>query len=50
MEKYEAIRTALKSLGVTGKVRIESNGDRVRLYVDGKYFGTFDYDRKTFVD
>ena len=50
MKNCEVVRTALKSLGVTGKVRIEGSGDRVRVYVNGKYFGTFDYVRKTFVD
>lgn len=47
MDKQEAIIQALKALGVTGKVRIEPDG---RVYVDGKYFGTYDLGRKTFVD
>ena len=50
MEKFEAIVQALKALGVHGKVRIENDGNRARVYVDGKYFGTFDFEGKTFVD
>jgi hypothetical protein len=46
----EAILAALKALGVTGKIRIESSGDRARVYVDGEYFGTYDFGRNTLVD
>lgn len=47
MSKLETIRAALKALGVAGKVRIEPDG---RVYVYGKYFGTYDFTRNTFVD
>lgn len=50
MKKCEAIRVALKALGVTGKVRIKYFDSLAVVHVDGKRFGIYDFVRKTFVD
>lgn len=51
-EKKTAIREALRSLGYTNAQfwAVASSPDRAELYVNGEYFGVFDYTRKTFVD
>lgn len=42
---------ALKALGVkNARVHVENRFDRGDVYVNGKYFGVFDYARNTFVD
>ena len=50
MDRKKAIWRALQALGVHGHVRIEGSDDRARVYVDGKYFGMYDFQRGTFVD
>ena len=50
MTKPEMIIRALTALGVAGKVRIVEQDGRAVVYVDGKYFGIFDYQKNTFVD
>lgn len=50
MDREKAICRALQALGVHGHVRIVGSGDRARVYVDGKYFGMYDFQRGTFVD
>lgn len=50
VKRYEAIRVALKTLGIHGHIRIKGGGDQVQVYVDGEYFGIYDFERKTFVD
>ena len=53
-EKITAIRTALKALGVGrkgDKVSVENNRDtRSIVFINGKYFGIYDFIRRTFVD
>lgn len=51
-DKKQIIIVALKALGVRFiKLEITSDNDTVGgVYVDGAYFGTFDYIRMTFVD
>lgn len=45
------IITALRNLGIRGKARIEYvSSDRVTVSMDGKYFGLWDCEKKTFVD
>ncbi len=50
--KKKLIIVALKALGVRFiKLEITSDNDTIGgVYVDGAYFGTFDYIRMTFVD
>lgn len=53
-DKIIAIRAALKALGAGkkgDKVSVENNRDTIgKVLLNGKYFGTFDYSRRTFVD
>lgn len=45
------IITALRSLGIRGKARIEYvSSDRVSVSLNGEYFGLWDAERNTFVD
>ena len=45
------IRTALHTFGCKGKATIEYiAADRVRVSVNGEYFGIWDAEKKTFVD
>ena len=47
----DEIMKALKALDVTGIVSTKHiTIDRIAVYVDGEYFGTWDTNRKTFVD
>ncbi|MDF3003081.1 MAG: hypothetical protein K0Q48_3200 [Bacillota bacterium] len=47
----EQIKTALAHLGVKGTIRISPAGYRRYLVeLNGKYFGTYDAGRGTFVD
>lgn len=50
--KITSLRAALTALGLkSGKVSVENNRDNIsRIFIDGEYFGTFDYVLKTFVD
>ena len=50
MEKCKLITKALETLGITGHVRIKYRDNTALVYVDGEYFGTYDFTRKTFVD
>ena len=49
-QKREAALRALKILRVTGKVRVVQGVNTAVVFVDGKYFGIYDFTRKTFVD
>lgn len=51
-DKRQIIIAALIALGVHfKKLEITSNNDAVGgVYVDGAFFGTFDYIKRTFVD
>ena len=41
----------LKALGIKGKASIEYiTHDRIKVFVNGEYFGIWDVLRKTFVD
>lgn len=45
------IRTALRTLGVKGSATLEYlTADRVRVTVNGEYFGLWDSEKRTFVD
>ena len=46
------VATALEILGVQGEVEVEPivGFDRLKVSVDGEYFGIWDTTRKTFVD
>ena len=46
------IRNALKALGISeGRLSIPSNENTVgSVYINGVYFGLFDYIKRTFVD
>lgn len=47
----ELITNALLSMGVQGDVKIvQVEFHRHKVLVNGKYFGIFDIDKKTFVD
>lgn len=51
MTTINNIRNALKKLGCTGKAAVEYvNADRVRVSVNGEYFGLWDAEKNTFVD
>lgn len=52
MENRKAqLCNAFKALGVkNAHIHIENRFDRGEVYVNGKYFGVFDYTRNTFVD
>lgn len=50
MTKRDVIVRALTALGVAGKVRIIEQDGRAVVYVDGRYFGIFDFGKNTFVD
>lgn len=42
---------ALKALGIKSKhVHVENRFNRGWVYLNGEYFGVFDYARNTFVD
>ncbi len=53
-EKITAIRMALKTLGAGkrgDKVSVENGRDTLgKVLLNGEYFGTFDFSRRTFVD
>ena len=46
------ITLALEIFGVKGEVSLSPNKhlDRIKVIVNGEYFGTWDITRKTFVD
>lgn len=46
------IAAALKILGISGRITLHPIADlgRVKVAVNGKYFGVWDSKRKTFVD
>lgn len=45
------IRTALRTLGVKGSATLEYiQADRVKVTVNGEYFGLWDAEKRTFVD
>ena len=47
----EKIIKALKKLGISGKATFEYiNHDRIKVNVNGEYFGIWDAEKKTFVD
>jgi len=51
MKRVKEIKKALKYLGVKGSVRIEDVSiDRIKVFVNGEYFGIYDTQRRTFVD
>jgi hypothetical protein len=50
MNRKSEIAAALKSLGVTGKIRVEYFSILAVVYVNGKRFGIYDFIKKTFVD
>ncbi len=50
MKEQEEIAAALKLLGVSGKIHFEKGLNVAIVYVDGKWFGIYDFIRKTFVD
>lgn len=52
MENRKAqLCNAFKALGVkNARIHIENRFDRGEVYVNGKYFGVFDYARNTFVN
>ncbi len=44
------LKSTLKSLGVTGHVKVINKSGNKVVYIDRKYFGTWSPGRKTFVD
>lgn len=46
----EALKTAMKTLGCTGTVKVKKFGAKYFVELNGKYFGIFDIERNTFVD
>ena len=49
--KCEPIANALRKLGIKrGKVFIQVRRDSARVFLNGKYFGIFDFSRNTFAD
>lgn len=46
------ITTALETLGISGSITLQpiTDLDRIKVTVDGKYFGIWDAVKKTFVD
>lgn len=48
----EEIITALEILGVDGEITLHpvKNLDRIKVLVNGEYFGIWDTTKKTFVD
>ena len=47
----EKIKKALKDLGVKGFVGVEEvSVDRIKVTVNGEYFGIYDIQKSTFVD
>lgn len=45
------IAKGLKALGVKGKLTIKHiTNDRIKVYINGEYFGIWDVLKKTFVD
>ena len=50
MTRQETVTRALKALGVTGKIEVRDESSRAIVYVDGQYFGIYDFEKNTFVD
>jgi hypothetical protein len=45
------IATALKTFGIKGKANLEYvQADRIKVSVNGEYFGLWDAEKNTFVD
>lgn len=50
MKDIELLKNALKSLGVHGHVEVYKGNYNFIVYVNNKYFGIWDIEKKTFVD
>lgn len=50
MSREFEVKQALHSIGAHGKVKIVYADVTARVYVDGKYFGTYNFQRHTFTD
>jgi len=47
MTKLAGLIEALKIYKVHGQIKVTNNG---AIYVDGSYYGVWDFERKTFTD
>ena len=50
MTWQEIVLQALRVLGVTGRIEVHEKLDKAIVYVDGQYFGIYDFEKSTFVD
>ena len=49
--KIHEITEALDKLGALNEyIELVHNGERAKVYLDGEYFGIYDFVRRTFVD